>query len=82
MGHTACTIPGLDTILPTGCGLTESIAEDLAGCEEGASNHGKFVSCVAKLTNGLKKQKMIAGAQKGQVQSCAAQTTIGKKAKP
>lgn len=78
----ACTIPGLDTILPTGCSLTESISEDLLECADGARNHGKYVSCVAKLTNALKKQKFITGAQKGQIQSCAAQTDIGKKPKP
>jgi len=37
-------------------------------------NHGKFVSCVAHATNALKKLKMITGAQKGQIQSCAAQS--------
>jgi hypothetical protein len=72
----------LDTILPTGCSLTESISEDLLECADGARNHGKYVSCVAKLTNALKKQKFITGAQKGQIQSCAAQTDIGKKPKP
>ena len=74
----ACTIPGLDTILPTGCSLTEVLTDELAECEQGARNHGKYVSCVAKLTNALKKQKFITGAQKGQIQSCAAQTDIGK----
>ena len=78
----ACAIPGLDTILPTGCSLTESISEDLLECADGARNHGKYVSCVAKLTNALKKQKFITGAQKGQIQSCAAQTDTGKTPKP
>jgi hypothetical protein len=78
----ACTISGLDTILPTGCSLTESITDSLAECADGVRNHGKYVSCVAHLTNGLKKQKFITGAQKGQIQSCAAQTDIGKKPHP
>ncbi len=77
-----CTIPGLDMILPTGCSLTEVLTDELAECEDGARNHGKFVSCVAKRTNALKKQKFITGAQKGEIQSCAAQTNIGKKPKP
>lgn len=78
----ACTISGLDTILPTGCSLTESIADDLADCELAATNHGKYVSCVAHLTNALKKQKFITGAQKGKIQSCAAKSDIGKKSHP
>jgi hypothetical protein len=78
----ACTISGLDTILPTGCSLTESITDSLAECADGVRNHGKYVSCVAHLTNGLKKQKFITGAQKGQIQSCAAQTDIGKNKPP
>ena len=74
----ACTISGLDTILPTGCSLTEAISEDLDECALNASNHGKYVSCVAKVTNALKKQKIITGAQKGKIQSCAAKSDVGK----
>jgi hypothetical protein len=40
----------------------------------GPNNHGKFVSCVAHATNALKKSKVITGKQKGQIQSCAAQS--------
>jgi hypothetical protein len=81
-GNTTCNISGLDTVLPSGCSLAESLEASLDACDDNPANHGKFVSCVAKATNMLKKQKVISGAQKGQIQSCAAQTNIGKKAKP
>jgi hypothetical protein len=32
------------------------------------------VSCVAKLTNGLKKDGIIAGREQGAIQSCAARS--------
>jgi len=76
-----CAVSGLDTVLPSGCSLSESLAEEILACAEGARNHGKFVSCVAKKTNALKKAKVISGNQKGQIQSCAAQSDIGKKPK-
>jgi hypothetical protein len=41
----------------------------------GPNNHGKFVSCVAHATNALKKLKVITGQQKGEIQSCAAQSS-------
>jgi hypothetical protein len=84
-----CTLSGFgDTILPTGCSLAESIAVTINDCLTppaalkpnhgngggGPNNHGKFVSCVAHATNALKKGKVITGKQKGQIQSCAAQS--------
>jgi hypothetical protein len=87
----ACVLPGFgDTILPTGCSMAESISETINDCSTPPAplkpnnghgggqkfNHGKFVSCVAHATNALKKLKMITGAQKGQIQSCAAQSPI------
>ena len=42
----------------------------------GPKNHGQFVSCVAHATNALKKLKIISGSQKGEIQSCAAQSPI------
>jgi hypothetical protein len=84
----ACTISGLDYIFPegsgpdAGCSLTEVLADGLDNCEAIAKNHGKYVSCVAHLTNFYKKQKLLTGAQKGQIQSCAAQSDIGKKPHP
>jgi hypothetical protein len=56
----------------TQCTISDLIAE----CAAQAKNHGAFVSCVAKLTNDLKKAGLITGAEKGRIQSCAAQTAI------
>ena len=45
-------------------------------CADGAENHGEFVSCVSHLTNGL-KPRVLSGAEKGAIQSCAARSSIG-----
>ena len=45
-------------------------------CGALAENHGDFVSCVAKVTNTLKKAGLISGREKGAIQSCAAQANI------
>ena len=58
-----------NTIFPSGC----TISDLIAGCAEGNSNHGGFVSCVSHLTNDLKEAGTITGQQKGAIQSCAAQ---------
>lgn len=81
-GSTTCDISGIDTVLPSGCSLAEVLEASLDTCDDNPRNHGKFVSCVARATNALKRQKVISGAQKGQIQSCAAQTDIGKKSHP
>jgi hypothetical protein len=59
-----------NTLLPSGCSMTDLVT----ACVAGAKNHGKFVSCVAKAMNALKKSHVISGAQKGKIQSCAART--------
>lgn len=56
----------------THCTLSDLIAH----CAANARNHGDFVNCVAKLTNELKKAGVLTGAQKGRIQSCAAQAAI------
>jgi hypothetical protein len=83
----ACTISGLDsTILQSGpdagCSLVELLGDGLDNCELIGKNHGKYVSCVARLTNSYKKQKLLTGAEKGLIQSCAARSDIGKKPHP
>jgi hypothetical protein len=83
----ACTISGLDsTILlegqDAGCSLIEALGDGLDNCETIAKNHGKYVSCVARLTNYYKKRKYLTGAEKGYIQSCAAQSDFGKKPHP
>ncbi|MEE8381927.1 MAG: DUF1566 domain-containing protein [Thermodesulfobacteriota bacterium] len=55
-----------------GCTMSDMITE----CVESAKNHGKFVSCVAHLTNEWKKEKLISRKEKGAIQSCAAQSDI------
>ena len=55
-----------------GCTISDRIAE----CAKGARNHGKFVSCVADLTNRLRSEGIITGKEKGAIQSCAAQANI------
>jgi hypothetical protein len=64
---------GVDNhLLSDGCTISDRIAE----CAAGAKNHGKFVSCVARPTNALKKAGIITGQQKGAIQGCAAQADI------
>lgn len=61
-----------NTVFADGCRISDSIA----ACAAGASNHGKFVSCVSQYTNTLKKNGTITGAQKGAIQSCAGGANI------
>ncbi|HEY2292217.1 MAG TPA: PA domain-containing protein [Thermoanaerobaculia bacterium] len=61
-----------NTTFPTGCRISDQIDD----CAAGAGNHGAFVSCVAHLTNDLKKNGVISGSQKGAIQSCAGQARI------
>ena len=55
-----------------GCTIADNL--DLECPAEGLTeeNHGAFVSCVADLTNSLKKAGALSGQQKGAIQSCAA----------
>ena len=57
---------------PLGC----TIEDQVEACAASDSNHGEFVSCVASLTNVLKKDKIITGQEKGAIQSCAAQANL------
>jgi len=64
---------GVENILvENGCTISDMINQ----CIDGASNHGQFVSCVAAVTNDLKKNAVITGKQKGVIQSCAAKANI------
>jgi hypothetical protein len=70
-------IDGIDTgvantLFANGCSLADLILE----CAEGATNHGRFVRCVAHLTNSLKRQHVLSGKQKGKIQSAAAHADI------
>jgi len=52
------------------------LAGQIEICRLNAKNHGKFVSCVSKAGNALKKAGLITGAQKGQLTSCAAGSSL------
>jgi hypothetical protein len=58
--------------ISNGCKISDLIQE----CADGASNHGRFVSCVSLLTNSLKRNGTITNAQKGAIQSCASGASI------
>jgi hypothetical protein len=47
-------------------------SEQIRACAIAATSHGKWVSCVAALTNAANKSGAITGKQKGAIQSCAA----------
>lgn len=77
LGETNVIIDGCDSGVPnteTPGGLT--ISELVSDCAEEATNHGQFVSCIAHVTNELKKNGTITGEQKSALQTCAAQADI------
>ena len=63
------TVPDIDV---DGTPLSELI--DL--CSANAKNHGKFVRCVSKTANALKKAGDISGKEKGKITSCAAKSDL------
>jgi len=67
-----CDSEVANILLPTGC----SLSDEIAMCAASAGNHGKFVSCVSRMTNDLKKDGIITGKEKSAIQSCAAQANI------
>lgn len=54
----------------------QSLSEIVDKCAVDARNHGKFVSCVNKIANQLKKEHMISGKEKGKITSCAAKSSL------
>ncbi len=50
-----------------------TLADQIAALRASAKNHGQFVSTVGKLLDDLKKSGQLTGAQKGAIESCAAQ---------
>jgi hypothetical protein len=61
-----------NTLFSTGCTVSDLIRHIAAS----SSNHGNFVSGVADLTNNLKAQGLITGAQKAAIQRCAAEASL------
>jgi hypothetical protein len=58
-------------LLPSGATFNDLIGAAYTGA---AGNHGKFVSAVAKLTDGWKKAGLITGRDEGAITSCAARS--------
>jgi uncharacterized surface anchored protein len=54
------------------------MSDMIAECANGATNHGKFVNCVAHLTNDWKQSGLISEEGKCSIQSCAAKSVTGK----
>jgi hypothetical protein len=53
-----------------------TMADQIAACAAGVTNHGQFVSCVAQLTNDWRRAGLINGQEKGRIQRCAARADI------
>jgi hypothetical protein len=59
---------GVPNVLLPGGG---TISDRILACAASVGNHGAFVRCVSRVTNDLKAEGIITGAQKGAIQSCA-----------
>jgi len=57
-----------------GCSIQDLVNE----CREHASNHGEYVSCIAELSNDLRKSGAITNKQSAEMKSGAAKSDIGK----
>lgn len=53
-----------------------TISDQIAACGFDAKSHGKFVSCVAQLTNELEREGVISNKEKGALQRCTARAYI------
>jgi hypothetical protein len=70
-------IDGCDSLVPNQVLDDGSAFNDLIGvCADDATNHGEFVSCVSHLTNEWKKDGLITGKQKGEIQGCAGGSSL------
>lgn len=69
-------IDGCNTYIPDIDVDGQPLSEVIDQCAVDAKNHGKFVSCVTKTANVLKKQGIISGKEKGQITKCAAQSSL------
>lgn len=68
-----CDSGVVNHLLPSGCTISDLVGACLL---DSTKNHGDFVSCIAFLTNLLKDQDIITGAEKSRIQRCAAQADI------
>jgi hypothetical protein len=62
---------------PARCAAQAEIIRQCPSCDD-ATNHGRFVSCVAHVVKTLSADGTIPGNCKGKVVSCAARSTCGK----
>ena len=62
---------------PARCAAQAAIIAQCPSCDD-ASNHGRFVSCVAHVVKSLVADGTVPGNCKGKVVSCAARSTCGK----
>lgn len=69
-----CDTGVANSVMGNGCSVADLISE----CAEDVGNHGKYVSCVSKVTRQLRKDDLIYGSDQGAIMSCAAQSYIGK----
>ena len=69
-------IDGCNTYVPDVYFDGQLLSERVDECAVNAKNHGKFVSCVSKTANVLKKQRIISGKEKGKITSCAAKSSL------
>jgi len=70
-------IDGCDTdvsndMVRNGCSISDLINK----CADLADNHGQFVRCVSQLTNTLRRERIITGNDKGDIQSCASGSSL------
>jgi hypothetical protein len=61
-------VPNHNSILgQAGCKISDFVEE----CAANATDHDDFTDCVSEVTQQLKKQGLISGPEKGQIQACA-----------
>lgn len=60
---------GVESVLPTG----QLLHVDVEVCAAGAKNKGQFVSCMAKVTDQARKDKLLSGSDRSDIMKCAAQ---------
>lgn len=62
--------------LMEGCSMNDLIDQCAEDAQDKIFVHGRFVSCVAHLTNGWKREGLIDFKEKAAIQSCAAQSNL------
>ena len=77
LGERNIFIDGCDSGVPDSTLPNDStISDSVLACAETATTHGQFTSCVAHVTDDVKKAGVITGRQKGAIQNCVAQAAV------